>query len=66
MTLYLLGNLVGRLFVCYVLVWLVMFCVVRFDWRLAFRRTVTWYGILATLVLFGIGVFASARAGNLL
>jgi len=65
MTLYLLGNLVGRLVLSYSLVWLIVFCAMRFDWRKAFRGSVRWYGILGTLILFGLGVLASQRSGSL-
>lgn len=56
MSLYLFGNLVGRLVLSYVIVWVVLFLVARFDWRKAFRGTTRWYGILAVLVLFLLGI----------
>jgi len=65
MTLYLAGNLFGRLVVSYLVVWIVLFLVARFDWRLAFRRSVRWYGILATLLLFLLGVLAAKSGGGL-
>jgi hypothetical protein len=65
MTLYLAGNLLGRLVVSYLIVWIVMLFVARFDWRAAFRRSIRWYGILATLALFLLGVLTAKSAGGL-
>lgn len=55
MTLYLFGNLLGRLVVSYALVWLVLWLFSRRDVRVAFRKSFRWYGILAVLALFAIG-----------
>ncbi len=54
---YLIGNLLGRLVVSYVLVWVVMFLgVSKLNWRTAFTSTHRWYGIVAVVLVFGLGV----------
>ena len=58
MTLYLFGNLMGRLVASYLIVWLVLLLFNKFDWRKTFRGTVRWYGILAILLLFVLGIAA--------
>ncbi len=65
MTLYLVGNLFGRLLASYLVVWIVLFFVARLDWRGAFRRSIRWYGILATVALFLLGVLAAKSGGSL-
>ena len=61
MTAYLVGNLLGRLFMSYVLVWLVVFLVFsKFDWRRAFTRTHRWYGVLAVAAVFFLGLIGAA------
>jgi hypothetical protein len=56
MTLYLLGNLLGRLVAAYLIVWVVSLFVARFDWRAAFRHSRKWYAILAVVLLFVVGI----------
>lgn len=63
MTLYLLGNLVGRLVASYLIVWLVLLLIGKLDWRKAFRGTRRWYAILAVVVLFVVGI-AAVPAGH--
>jgi hypothetical protein len=65
MTLYLFGNLMGRLLLSFVVVWIIVFLAMRLDWRKAFRGSVRWYGIVGTLLLFALGVVASQRSGSL-
>lgn len=65
MSLYVLGNFLGRLAVSYALVWLFMWLIMsRLNWRQAFRNTHRWYGVLAVIVIFLMGVLAaiSSRA----
>ncbi len=57
---HLLGNLVGRLLVSYGLVWVVIFLCSKLDWRLAFRRSRRWWGILVVTLVFLVGVFVNA------
>ena len=64
MTLYLFGNLFGRLLVSYVLVWLVLWLISRRDVRVAFRKSVRWYGVLAVLALFTLGAGSMYARGG--
>jgi hypothetical protein len=64
MTLYAVGNLLGRLLLSYLIVWLVSLVFARGDWRAAFRRTTRWYSILGVLILFVLGVGATYRTGG--
>ena len=56
LTLYVLGNLLGRLLMAYLLVWLVCFALSRGDWRAALTRSRRWQAVLAVVVLFGLGL----------
>lgn len=56
LTLYVTGNLLGRLLASYLIVWLVCVAMGRDGWRAAVRRTGRWYSIVAVLVLFLAGL----------
>lgn len=60
MTGYLIANLLGRLVASYIIVWLVMFTLSKFDWRAGFRKAQRWYGILSVVVVFLLGVAGGA------
>jgi hypothetical protein len=65
MTPYLLGNLLGRAFVTWLIILLVLFIVSRFDFKLAFRRGTRWYVWLAVFLLAGLGLAVRAlRMGS--
>ncbi|MDO9253343.1 MAG: hypothetical protein Q7U48_17560 [Hydrogenophaga sp.] len=53
---YLLGNLLGRAIVSYLLVLLVWTLVSRFDLKKALRGSVRWYNWLVVLVLTFVGL----------
>jgi len=62
---FVLGNLLGRALVSYVLVWVACLLASRFDWRLAFTRSRRWYSILAVVVLTLLGMgSAIVRTGG--
>ena len=52
---YVAGNLVGRLVLSYLLVWLAMLAWGR-DWRVAVARSHRFYGWGCVLILFCIGL----------
>ena len=56
MNVYIIGNLLGRLFLSYSLVWIGMLVASRIDWRQAFRRTHRWYGAVSVAAMFSIGL----------
>lgn len=58
MSSYLVGNLLGRLLISYVVVWIVMVLVSRIDWRASFRRTHRWYGVMSIATVYALGVVA--------
>jgi hypothetical protein len=62
---YVIGNLVGRLLVSYVLVLLVCWLVSRFDVRRALRLSMRWYSWIAVVVLslLGLGAAVSSSGG---
>jgi hypothetical protein len=60
MTAYIIGNLLGRLVASYLIVWLVMFAVSNFDWRIGLRKTHRWYGIVSVVVVFVLGAAGGA------
>ena len=59
LTIYVLGNLLGRLLMAYSIVWLVCLALSRGDWRGAFVRSRRWQAVLAVAVLFGLGLAGS-------
>ncbi|HET9646084.1 MAG TPA: hypothetical protein VFP68_22640 [Burkholderiaceae bacterium] len=59
-TSYILGNLVGRLLMSYLLVLLGCLAAARGDRREAFRRSLHWYGISATVAVFLLGLAGTA------
>lgn len=64
MSAYLLGNLLGRLALSYGLVWLVTWLLVaRLDWRVTFRRTIHWIGLIATVTTFLVGLLTTSLDG---
>ncbi|MDY6944323.1 MAG: hypothetical protein SXG53_01275 [Pseudomonadota bacterium] len=64
MTPFILGNLLGRLALCYAIVWLVTWLMLaRLDWRNAFRRTNHWSGLVAIVTTFFIGLIATQSHG---
>lgn len=53
---YLLGNLIGRLLMSFILVWTVCLVCNRFRWRPAFVQSRRWYAVLAMLGLTALGL----------
>lgn len=52
---YIAGNLGGRLVLSYLVVWCVMLAFVH-DWRIAHRRTHSWYGLGCVLIFACTGL----------
>jgi len=62
---FVLGNLLGRLLVSYLLVWCGCLLASRFDWRMAFARSKRWYNLLLVCVLGLLGLGAAiVRSGG--
>ena len=63
---YLLGNLIGRLLMSFILVWIVWLLASRFDWRKAFARSKRWYSLVVVFALSVLGVASTVvSAGGL-
>jgi len=63
---YILGNLVGRTVISYLLVWLFYLLINKFKWRIAFKQSTRWYSWLIILLMTLLGLGASfARQGGL-
>jgi formate/nitrite transporter FocA (FNT family) len=60
MSAYVFGNLAGRLFISYLVVWIGMLLVSRVNWRSAFRRTLRWYGVASVTAIFALGLAVAA------
>lgn len=60
---YVAGNLLGRLLMSYLLVWLVCLGFAKGDWRGAFARSRRWYGVLGVGLLFALGLAGSVGKG---
>ena len=66
MSAYVIGSVLGRLMISYVLVLVVLVIVSRLRWRMGLRRSVKWYGLLLTTVVFLAGISqAVVRDGGL-
>jgi uncharacterized membrane protein len=64
-TTYILGNLVGRIVISYLLVWLFNLFINKFKWRIAFKQSARWYSWLAVILMTLLGLGASfARQGG--
>jgi hypothetical protein len=62
---FVLGNLLGRILVSYLLVWIILFLGSRLDWRLAFTRSKRWYNLLLAVLLGVLGLGAAVvRSGG--
>jgi uncharacterized membrane protein len=59
MTSYAIGMVVGRLLASYLIVLLVLYLFAKFQHKVAFKRSIKWYGILLTFAVFIAGVAAS-------
>jgi hypothetical protein len=63
---YTIGNILGRLMMSFVLVWLVIFLFFsHFKWKTAFSKSVKWYGLLSVALLFTLGLVAGITQGTL-
>jgi len=61
-----IGSVLGRLLISYVLVLVVLMIVSRLRWRVGLRRSVKWYGLLLTSIVFLAGISqAIIRDGGL-
>ncbi len=60
MTSYAIGVIFGRLLASYLIVLVVLFLFARFKHKVALRRSVKWYGLLLTSVIFVLGLASSA------
>ncbi len=56
MSAYVIGSVLGRLLISYVLVLVVLMIVSRLRWRVGLRRSVKWYGLLLTSIVFLAGI----------
>lgn len=61
---FVLGNLVGRALVSYLLVFLACLAATRLQPRPAFARSLRWYGLLATVVLTLLGMASAVVQGG--
>lgn len=56
MDLALAGQIVGRIFASYLIIWVLMFLFSRFNFKKAFFHTHRWYGFIALVMIFFIGM----------
>ncbi len=56
---YAIGLVVGRLLASYLIVLLGLYLFAKFKHKTALKRSVKWYGILLTFVVFIAGLSAS-------
>lgn len=64
MSSYLIGNLVGRLLMSTLLVWLVLLCTNRFDTGKSTKKLLRPVALLSTFTLFFLGLAGHAVAGT--
>jgi len=56
---YGLGVILGRLFACYLIVFVVLFFSSNFKAKLAVEKSLKWYSLLAIAILFVVGISVS-------
>ena len=56
MDLNLAGQVVGRIFASYLIVWVIMLFIARFDWKKSFYYAHRWYGFVLLVVIFLLGI----------
>lgn len=56
MDLALAGQIIGRIFAAYIIVWIIMWVVARFNIKRAFFHTHRWYGFIALVFIFFLGM----------
>ncbi len=59
MTAYAIGLVIGRLLASYLIVLLVLYVFAKFQHKVALKRSIKWYGLLLTFVVFIAGLGAS-------
>lgn len=60
MNAYLIGNLVGRLFISIVIVFIILLFMNRFKFKQSLKRMLKPIPIVCTLILFLLGVMGNA------
>lgn len=56
MDMALAGQIIGRLFLSYLLVLIIMLLISRFNLKRAFFHTHRWYGFIALVIVFLLGI----------
>lgn len=62
---FILGNLLGRALMSFLIVWIVWLCASRFNVRMAWMRSKRWHSLVAVAImtLLGLAAAGSRRAG---
>lgn len=61
---FVIGNLIGRALVSYLLVWIVCLATSKFNWRVAFARSKRWYAVVAVVAMTLAGMGAAISNGG--
>lgn len=61
---FVIGNLLGRALVSYILVWIACLAGSRFDPKMAFARSRRWYSVVAVIVLTLLGLGGALAGGG--
>ena len=56
MDIALAGQIIGRIILSYLVVWLIMFFVSRFNYKRAFYHAHRWYGFIILVIVFFLGM----------
>jgi hypothetical protein len=56
MNTYLIGNLLGRFVVSYIITWFIIFFFSGFKWRNTFTNSRKWYGLVLLLFIYILGL----------
>lgn len=56
MSIALAGQIFGRLIISYLVVFILMFLISRFDFKKALYHTHRWYGFLTLMTIFLLGI----------
>ncbi len=64
MTAFAIGEIFGRFFLSYLIVFVVLLMLCKFDLKQTFKRSYQWYSIAIVFLIFVLGIAASAsRSG---
>lgn len=63
MSAYVIGNVLGRLVISYIIAYVLILLLNRFNFQKALKGSVRWYGWILTATIFLLGMIGSLNGG---